>query len=116
MSAALQKRGVQPKAGHARARVILVGGTFIALLAVAAVARHSFSAKPPTPAADGQYRGVVQYAPGHGGACERYEFDNQSGLMLPQAGPGCDTTAGVAARSTELTGQLSGVRDYFKPR
>jgi hypothetical protein len=95
--------------------VALVCGIFTALLASGWAANEIFFSHPEKPVPPGPLNAVVQLSPGHNGECERFEFDNQTGRMRPQARIRCGDFAG-ASPSNELNGQLTGVRDYFNTR
>jgi hypothetical protein len=58
----------------------------------------------------------VQLAPDERGQCERFEFDNQTGLIRPQGSRECNVSAPGPARSDGSGGPLGGVRDYFRSR
>ena len=115
MGIAAQRRGAPARSGQSTSRIVFVSAIFGALLASGLIASCGFvmRGKPIVPAE--QYRrGVIQYAPDEKGECERFEFDNQIGLIRPQDAIQCDTNAYVPPRSDGSGGTLGGIRDYFR--
>lgn len=111
MGIAIQRKGA--RAGQSTSRIVFVSTIFGALLAIAALGGFVFHDNPVV-SVDHYRRGVVQYAPDENGQCERFEFDNQTGLIQPKGATECDASASAPSRSTGSGGTLGGIRDYFR--
>jgi hypothetical protein len=117
MSIAARKKRASAPAGQSASRIVAVAAMFGALFVGALCAGYGYvvRTKPVVPA-ERYRRGVVQYAVDDKGQCERFEFDNETGLIRPQDARECNVDMHAAARPDGAVGPLGGVRDYFRSR
>ena len=116
MDTGLEKRRARQRAGQSNSRVAIVSAIFVAVLATGLLIGRGLIAPTPRVPAD-IYRGVVQLPPDEQGRCEKFFWDNNTGLMEPQgSGPCSDVTAALRSDSARSLGPLSGIAEHFRRR
>jgi hypothetical protein len=120
-------RHVLAKAGPDVPQALLVAAGYAAVFAAMWMFGRDVvvpSNPPPAPVATDRYRAMVQLAPDEQGRCARFEFDNRTGLMQPQASIPCeDYTAALPSPApapsppptpSGTQGRINAISDYFK--
>jgi hypothetical protein len=108
------KRGDQGRTGQSTSRIVLICAIFVAVLSSAWLIGREFIV-PSTLDSDKYRRGVVQLR------CEKFELDNETGLMRPKGvATQCDDIrTALPSRSgggAGPVGRLNGISEHFKPR
>ncbi len=112
MSSAVQRGGAQARSGQSTARIASVATIFCLLLASAWLFGYGYVSRAKPIPAD-QYYGFAELTLGEKGQCERFEFDNRTGLIRPQGSRKCNSNT-VPSQPTNPVGPLGGVRNYFR--
>ena len=123
---ATSTRHVIAKAGPETPQALLVAAGYTAVFVAAWMFGRDIAvpANPPAPVVSDRYRAMVQLAPDEQGRCARFEFDNRTGLMQPQAPVPCeDYTAALPSPASAPSppptpsgtqGRINAISDYFK--
>jgi hypothetical protein len=120
-------RHVVAKTGPEAPQALLVAAGYTAVFVAAWMFGRDVAVPanpPPAPVVSDRYRAMVQLAPDEQGRCARFEFDNRSGLMQPQASVPCeDYTAALPSPASSqpppsppsgTQGRINAISDYFK--
>jgi hypothetical protein len=118
-------RHVLAKAGPDAPQALLVAAGYTAVFVAAWMFGRDIvvpATPPPPPAVTDRYRAMVQLAPDEQGRCARFEFDNRTGSMQPQASIPCeDYTAALPSPAPSppsppsgTQGRINAISDYFK--
>ena len=96
--------------GRSASRTLVVCALLGAVLSIALLGRAVLATDRPVPVRVEKIRAEIQFPPDHLGRCERFEWDNETGLMSPKGVAECAYTQARRAP------QLDGIKSFFSSR